>query len=99
MDKENRIKPKHHVAPKTGFLNDPNGLVQFKGTYHAFYQWLEEVTPQGAKCWRHCISKDLVNWEDKGIALKPDMWYDKNGCYSGNGIVFNEKSICFIQEM
>ncbi|WP_238859798.1 sucrose-6-phosphate hydrolase [Clostridium sp. YIM B02569] len=95
MDKENRIKPKHHVTPKTGFLNDPNGLVQFKGTYHAFYQWLEEVTPQGAKCWRHCISKDLVNWEDKGIALKPDMWYDKNGCYSGNGIVFNEKIYLF----
>ncbi|NSA03820.1 sucrose-6-phosphate hydrolase SacC (GH32 family) [Clostridium beijerinckii] len=99
MDKENRIKPKHHVAPKTGFLNDPNGLVQFKGTYHAFYQWLEEVTPQGAKCWRHCISKDLVHWEDKGIALEPDMWYDKMVAILEMELYLMKKFICFIQEM
>lgn len=95
MEKKIDIKPKYHVTPKKGYLNDPNGLVQFKGLYHAFYQWLEDVTPQGAKCWRHCISKDLVHWEDKGTALKPDMWYDKNGCYSGNAIVFNEKIYLF----
>lgn len=95
MDKKIDIKPKYHIAPKTGFLNDPNGLVQFKGIYHAFYQWLGEVTPQGAKCWGHCTSKDLVHWEEKGTALKPDMWYDKNGCYSGNAIVFNDKIYIF----
>lgn len=95
MEKKIDKKPKYHVTPKKGYLNDPNGLVQFKGLYHAFYQWLEDVTPQGAKCWRHCISKDLVHWEDKGTALKPDMWYDKNGCYSGNAIVFNEKIYLF----
>lgn len=95
MGKKVDIKPKYHVAPKKGFLNDPNGLIQFKGVYHAFYQWLENVTPQGAKCWGHCISKDLVNWEDQGTALKPDMWYDKDGCYSGNAIVFNEKIYLF----
>lgn len=93
---ENRnIKPKFHVVPKSGFLNDPNGLVQFKGVYHAFFQWLEEVTPQGSKCWAHCTSTDLIHWENKGIALKPDKWYDKNGCYSGNAIVFNEKIYLF----
>jgi len=95
MDKNFVIRPRYHIVPKMGFLNDPNGLVEFKGVYHAFYQWLEEVTPQGPKCWRHCVSKDLVHWEDKGIALEPDMWYDKNGCYSGNAIVFNEKIYIF----
>lgn len=95
MNKKIEIKPKYHITPKVGFLNDPNGLVQFNGIYHAFYQWLEEVTPQGAKCWRHCISKDLIHWEDMGIALKPDMWYDKNGCYSGNAVICNEKMYLF----
>lgn len=95
MEKKIGIRPKYHVTSKKGFLNDPNGLVQFKGLYHAFYQWLEDVTPQGAKCWGHCISRDLIHWEDKGAALKPDMWYDKNGCYSGNAVVFNEKIYLF----
>ena len=95
MQMKNHIKPKYHIKPKSGFLNDPNGLVQFKGVYHAFYQWLEEVKPQGPKSWAHCTSKDLVHWEDKGIALKPDMWYDKDGCYSGNTVVFNEKIYLF----
>ena len=28
-----------HIAPKTGWLNDPNGLCQFRGVYHAFFQF------------------------------------------------------------
>lgn len=95
MDANNDIKPKYHITPKFGFLNDPNGLVQFKGIYYAFYQYLEEVTPQGKKCWSYYTSNDLVHWKDEGIALRPDMWYDKDGCYSGNSIVFNEKIYLF----
>lgn len=95
MNVKKNIKPKYHITPKFGFLNDPNGLVQFKGIYHAFYQYLEKVTPQGRKCWAHYTSNDLINWKDEGIALKPDMWYDKDGCYSGNAIVFNGKIYLF----
>lgn len=95
MDIKKQIKPKYHITPKYGFLNDPNGLVQFKGVYHAFYQYLEKVTPQGKKSWAHYTSKDLVHWQDEGIALRPDRWFDKDGCYSGNAIVFNEKIYLF----
>lgn len=27
---------KYHYGPKKGWMNDPNGLVYFKGYYHAF---------------------------------------------------------------
>ena len=33
---EYRWRPEFHVAPPTGWLNDPNGLCQKDGIYHAF---------------------------------------------------------------
>ena len=89
------MKPKYHITPEYGFLNDPNGLTQFNGSYHVFYQWLPEVKAQGSKKWRHCISHDLVRWTDIGCALGPKEWFDKNGCYSGSGITDHEKCYLF----
>ena len=80
------MRPRYHISPEHGFLNDPNGLTQFRGKYHVFYQWLPDVVPQGNKQWRHCISDDLVHWTDEGSTLQPKEWYEKNGCYSGSGI-------------
>ena len=36
MDYTKRLK--HHYQPAKGWINDPNGLVYFKGYYHIFYQ-------------------------------------------------------------
>ena len=33
-------RQKFHIMPKTGLLNDPNGLAHFNGEYHIFYQYL-----------------------------------------------------------
>lgn len=67
------MRPNYHISPKHGFLNDPNGLAQFQGKYHVFYQWLPDVVPQGNKIWRHCVSEDLIHWSDQGCGLKPGM--------------------------
>ena len=32
------IRPKWHFALKKGWLNDPNGLLWFKGEYHLYFQ-------------------------------------------------------------
>lgn len=29
---------KHHDTTQSGWVNDPNGLVYYKGYYHVFYQ-------------------------------------------------------------
>ena len=89
------MRPEYHITPEYGFLNDPNGLAQFHGKYHVFYQWLPEVTPQGSKRWRHCESDDLIVWRDKGCGLEPEEWFEKNGCYSGSGIINKGKYYLF----
>lgn len=89
------MKPKYHISPRSGFLNDPNGLAQFHGKYHAFYQWLPAVIPRGKKRWRHCISHDLIHWRDEGCVLEPTEWYEKDGCYSGSGIVAKDRYYLF----
>ena len=81
------MKPVYHISPDHGFLNNPNGLAQFRGEFHVFYQWLPEVTPQGKKQWRHCVSKDLLHWTDQGSTLEPVQWYEKDGCYSGSSFI------------
>lgn len=85
----------YHLMPPVGLLNDPNGLVQFKGVYHVFYQWNPFDTTHGAKFWGHYSSTDMIHWHEEPIALAPSEWYDKNGCYSGSAIEWEGKLYLF----
>lgn len=75
-----------HIQPNTGLLNDPNGFSYFNGEYHLFYQWFPLGPVHGLKYWYHVKSKDLVNWEDAGIGIKPGDYFDSHGAYSGSAI-------------
>jgi beta-fructofuranosidase len=66
-------------------MNDPNGLIQFRGKYHVFYQHYPCVPEDGPKHWGHVISDDLVHWKHLPIALTPDTDYEK-GCWSGSAV-------------
>lgn len=79
-------KPKLHFTPTKNWLNDPNGFIYFKGEYHLFYQHFPYETKWGTMHWGHKTSKDLVHWQDHGIALYPSMEFDRNGCFSGSAI-------------
>src|SRR5690606_27727101 len=85
----------YHLMPPVGLLNDPNGLIQYKGHYHVFYQWNPFATAHGAKFWGHYSSKDMVNWQEEPIALVPSEWYERNGCYSGSAIELDGKLYLF----
>lgn len=78
---------KYHIMAPIGWINDPNGLCEFNGQYHCYYQYSPLSPMGGEKFWGHAMSKDLVNWEDKGVALYPDIKEDKDGVYSGSAFV------------
>ena len=33
------LRLRYHLMPETGWLNDPNGLMEWNGTYHIYYQY------------------------------------------------------------
>jgi len=81
----------YHVVPPYGLLNDPNGLIYFKGLYHVFFQWNPNDCDHSYKCWGHATSSDLFHFDYHEAALLPDQWYDVSGCYSGSAIEFDGK--------
>lgn len=85
----------YHLMPPAGLLNDPNGLIQFGGVYHVFYQWNPFETDHGKKSWGHYTSKDFVHWTMEKTAIMPDSWYDKDGCYSGSAVEHDGKMHLF----
>jgi fructan beta-fructosidase len=77
-------RPQIHFSPQTSWMNDPNGLVYYQGTYHLFFQYTPNSIVPGVLYWGHAISKDLVHWNQEAIALFPDsLGY----IYSGSAIV------------
>ena len=76
---------KIYVKPKDYWMNDPNGFIYYKGMYHLVLSVLSRMHRSwGRMHWGHVVSKDLVNWEEQGIALFPSKTDDRSGCFSGS---------------
>jgi beta-fructofuranosidase len=65
-------RPGYHVAPEAGWINDPNGPIEWDGRFHLFFQrnplaavWAPRVH------WGHAISDDLCAWSVWPDALEP----------------------------
>lgn len=92
------IRPKYHFTPQKGWINDPNGLVFYRGEYHLFYQYNPYHSNWDSMHWGHAVSKDLCCWEEMKPALIPDQPYDmdsEGGCFSGSVIVHEDKMYLF----
>lgn len=83
-------KPVFHIAPPSGWLNDPNGFSVYNGKMHMFYQYHPYSTEWGPMHWGHYISEDFIKWEELPVALAPDKGYDLAGCFSGSAIETEE---------
>ncbi len=86
----------YHFENRKGWMNDPNGLVFFKGKYHAFFQHFPYAAHWGQMHWGHAVSDDLIHWDELNIALYPDQAYENDGgCFSGSAIVKDERLYLF----
>lgn len=84
-------QPAFHITGKQGWINDPNGLILFKGKYHVFFQHNPYDVKWGAMHWGHVVSEDLTHWEYLPNALIPCDEFDSYGCFSGSAIEHDGK--------
>ena len=86
--------PAYHIAPKTGHLNDPNGMVFDGEKYHLFYQWFPFGPFHGMKHWKYLITTDFIHFEE-GDVLEPENEFETHGIYSGGAICIDGFIYCF----
>ena len=81
-------RPQFHFTPEKKWMNDPNGMVYYKGIYHLFYQYYPDDIVWGPMHWGHATSADLIHWKHKKIALFPD----KIGLIFSGSVVIDSKN-------
>lgn len=83
-DRDEDYRPQIHFSPREKWMNDPNGMFYLDGEYHLFFQHNPNESVWGPMHWGHAVSKDLVHWEERPIALYPD---EQGTIFSGSAVV------------
>lgn len=81
---KNTYRLKYHMMPPVGWMNDPNGLIYFKGKYHFFYQYNPFRALPGTMLWGHSTTTDFLHFKDEPVALAPTI--ENTSIFSGGAI-------------
>ena len=85
-------RPQFHFSPRHSWMNDPNGLVYYRGEYHLFFQHTPGFMNHAANSWGHAVSTDLVHWRELDTAIAPDEY---GFIWSGSAVVDTDNSAGF----
>ncbi|MGX8686843.1 MAG: glycoside hydrolase family 32 protein, partial [bacterium] len=85
-------RPKYHASVRSGWGNDPNGLIFYNNLAHMFFQYNPYAPEWGPMHWGHFTTEDFVHWKEEPIALCPDREYEQDlGCWSGTSMEVDGK--------
>ena len=85
-------RPLYHFTAPSNWLNDPNGLIQWQGRYHLYYQYNPAEAKWGPISWGHADSSDLIHWRHLPVVLSPEAGGpDANGVWSGCAVAQEER--------
>lgn len=74
-----------HFSSQSGWMNDINAPLYYRGTYHLFYQHNPHGLDWGTMHWGHATSPDLLSWTQQPVALEPGV--HNATLFSGTGWV------------
>ncbi|MDP9693318.1 UNVERIFIED_ORG: sucrose-6-phosphate hydrolase SacC (GH32 family) [Arthrobacter globiformis] len=86
---DEQFRPAYHYTPQQNWMNDPNGMVFYKGVYHLYYQHNPSGNQWGNMSWGHATSTDLVHWKEQPLAIATD---DQQDVFSGSVVVDKNNS-------
>ncbi len=87
-------RPRYHIAaPAGGWINDPQRPLKIGDTW-TLWALYNPTYPTGGTNWRRWTSKDLVTWEDRGIAI-PRNTNRFGDVWSGSTVVDTANSAGF----
>jgi fructan beta-fructosidase len=90
-------RPLFHYTPNSNWINDPNGLVYYNGSYHLFSQYNPEGYVWGNMNWDQAVSTDLFAWQESGVAIS-ELFTANGGTsmiFSGSAVVDSSNSSGF----
>ena len=73
--KKDKNRLHFHMMPPTGWMNDPNGLCEFQGVNHIYFQYTPFLAGWGTKLWGHYTTKDWIHYKEE----EPFLIRTKNG--------------------
>jgi beta-fructofuranosidase len=85
-------RPVYHFHSPALWMNDPNGPIYHKGTYHLFYQFNPYGDTWGHMHWGHARSRDLVHWQHLPIALWPSEELGEEHVFSGCTVISRQEA-------
>ncbi|GAB3794146.1 glycoside hydrolase family 32 protein [Humibacter antri] len=87
-DRHPHHRPKFHISPPRGYLNDPNGPIELGDMLHLYFQSRSLADLAVPVEWGHATTDDLVHWTLHRPAMSPlPGGLDSEGCWSGNSAV------------
>lgn len=79
-------RPKYHLTPALGWINDPQRPLWMNNVWNLWILWNGDYPTGRGTSWRRFTSSDLVTWTDQGVSI-PKNITDYGDSWTGSSVV------------